>query len=190
MGNQESIHNINEENLLKTEANVLQMTGLLEDQIEVKNVPVGKFEGEETYIRTFIFGDKAKPKLVMVHGYASSGPLLCCKIAKSLSEDFCVIAIDLIGMGGSSRPKNFDKHKITPEECNSYFVEYFESWRVSMGKNFHGDGTEEEFTDFYVGAHSFGGYTTGWYSVKYPQHIKKLILISPVGIRIPIEGEN
>ena len=129
---------------------------------------VGEFEGEQTFVRTFIFGDKSKPKLVMVHGYASSGPLLCCKIANLLSEEFCVIAIDLIGMGGSSRPKDFDKHKITPEECNAYFVEYFESWRVSMCNNFHDDGSEEEFTGFYLGAHSFGGYTSGWYSVKYP----------------------
>ena len=71
-------------------------------------------------------------------------------------------------MGASSRPDNFPKHTITPEESNEYFVDYLEKWRVSMGTHFHDDGAFEEFTDLYFAAHSFGGYCTGNYALKYP----------------------
>lgn len=34
-----------------------------------------------------------------------------------------------------------------------------------------------------MAAHSFGGYITGNYALKYNKHIRKLLLISPIGIR-------
>lgn len=40
-------------------------------------------------------------------------------------------------------------------------------------------------TGFYAAAHSFGGYIMGNYAVKYHQHIKKVVLLSPIGIRVP-----
>jgi len=40
-----------------------------------------------------------------------------------------------------------------------------------------------------MAAHSFGGYITGNYALKYYMHIKKLLLISPIGIRPIFEGE-
>jgi pimeloyl-ACP methyl ester carboxylesterase len=43
---------------------------------------------------------------------------------------------------------------------------------------------------FYLAGHSFGGYIAGNYAVKYPQYIKKLLLISPIGIRVPPDDEN
>ena len=53
-----------------------------------------------------------------------------------------------------------------------------------MGSCFLKNGQYEEFTDFYLLGHSFGGYLTGNYSLKYHQHIKKLILCSPIGIKV------
>ena len=47
----------------------------------------------------------------------------------------------------------------------------------------------QEFTQFYLVAHSFGGYMSGNYTCKYPQHVKKLLLLSPVGIKVRAEGE-
>ena len=38
---------------------------------------------------------------------------------------------------------------------------------------------------FYMAGHSFGGYIVGNYALKYHTHIKKLIMISPVGLRMP-----
>ena len=66
---------------------------------------------------------------------------------------------------------------------------YFEKWRIAMAKNFFKSGEEREFTDFYMAAHSFGGYLAGNYALKYSQHIKKLLLLSPIGIKVRAEGE-
>ena len=78
-----------------------------------------------------------------------------------LIEKFQLILVDIIGMGGSSRPKDYKEHKFTPQQSIDYFNEYFENWRVSM-----------DITGFYLAAHSFGGYVMGNYAVKYHQHIK------------------
>jgi len=43
---------------------------------------------------------------VLVHGYAGSGALFY-KVMKNLSEKFVLILIDILGMGGSSRPDNY-----------------------------------------------------------------------------------
>ena len=40
---------------------------------------------------------------------------------------------------------------------------------------------------FVLAGHSFGGFISGHYAFRYPQNIKKLLLISPVGI--PIKPE-
>ena len=37
-------------------------------------------------------------------------------------------------------------------------------------------------TGFYLSAHSFGGYLMGNYAAGYHKHIKKLLLVSPIGI--------
>ena len=66
---------------------------------------------------------------------------------------------------------------------------YVEKWRVAMKSNFLKSGEEREFTDFYLAAHSFGGYIAGNYALKYHQHIKKLLLLSPIGIKVKAPGE-
>jgi len=45
-----------------------------------------------------------------------------------------------------------------------------------------------DITDFYLIAHSFGGYIMGNYAVAYPQHIKQLVLLSPIGVLQRPEG--
>jgi len=38
-------------------------------------------------------------------------------------------------------------------------------------------------TNFVLAGHSLGGYIAGNYALKHPQHVSKLILLSPIGIR-------
>ena len=64
--------------------------------------------------------------------------------------------IDIVGMGGSTRPTNFDKREMTPEKTIEYFNGYMEQWRQSVN-----------IKDFYLVGHSFGGYLVGNYAVKY-----------------------
>lgn len=59
---------------------------------------------QRNQITTYICGDTNNPKLVLVHGYGGSGALMY-RLFKLLMPHFYVIAIDLIGMGSSSRPE-------------------------------------------------------------------------------------
>ena len=126
------------------------------------------------YIRTIKCGLRSenKPTLVLTHGYGGSAALFY-KVLKTLVSRFYLIMFDLPGMGGSSRPDNFST-EFKPREVIDYFVEYIEKWRAKM-----------DLTDFYLTAHSYGGYMCGHYAVKYHQHIKKLLLLSPIGTKVP-----
>jgi len=48
-----------------------------------------------------------------------------------------------------------------------------ERWRINMGN----------LTDFMIAAHSYGGYIFGTYASMYPQHVRKLLLLSPLGVK-------
>lgn len=42
------------------------------------------------------------------------------------------------------------------------------------------------FTNFILAGHSFGGYISGLYALKYPENVKKLLMLSPIGMnKIP-----
>jgi pimeloyl-ACP methyl ester carboxylesterase len=56
-------------------------------------------------------------------------------------------------------------------------VSYMERWRESVG-----------LSKFCLVAHSYGAYVAGCYAIHYPQYISKLILLSPLGVRIPPVG--
>lgn len=72
--------------------------------------------------------------------------------------------------------KEFEKEKtkMIPllKDIESYYVDAVDAWRKSMGIS---------KIDFLVG-HSYGGYWSGSYSVKYPDNLKNLVLLSPVGV--------
>lgn len=91
------------------------------------------------------------------------------KILKPLANIYHVILIDIIGMGGSSRPKFAINN---PDDADKYLTEWLEAWRIAMG----------DIKGFILAGHSFGGYISGLYACKYPQYIKKLLMLSPVGI--------
>ena len=77
-------------------------------------------------------------------------------------------------MGRSSRPP-FRIHAKDKEgkiaEAESWFVDSLEEWRVEKG-----------IDRFTLLGHSLGGYMAVAYALKYPGHLNKLILASPVGI--------
>ena len=43
---------------------------------------------------------------------------------------------------------------------------------------------------FFLVGHSFGGYVAGHFAVRNPDYVKKLILVSPVGLRVAPDGES
>jgi len=130
---------------------MLKYSGIPLDEISIKNVVIDE---EGSYVRTMVTGDISKPRLVLVHGYGGSG-LLFYKIMKQLAQHFSLILIDIIGMGASSRVKFVAK---TAEEADEFFIDFLEKWRIAM----------DNLTDFILAGHSFGGYITAHYAVRYP----------------------
>lgn len=72
-------------------------------------------------------------------------------------------------MGGSSRP---DFNIKCANGTDFYFTQWLEKWRLAFG----------DLRDFILIGHSLGGYVCGQYASQYHQHIKKLVLITPLGL--------
>ncbi|KAG6016859.1 hypothetical protein E4U43_002920 [Claviceps pusilla] len=119
--------------------------------------------------------EEVQETLVMVHGYGA-GLGFFFKNFEPITRvpGLRLYALDMLGMGNSSRPA-FKIHsrgreeKI--EEAESWFIDALEEWRKAR--------KIERFT---LLGHSLGGYLAVSYALKYPGHLKKLILASPVGI--------
>ena len=90
------------------------------------------------------------------------------KLISLLRPYYRVYAVDLRGMGLSGRPKWPAKSTF---EAEQYFMDGLEEWRKKMGI---------EVPMCLVG-HSLGGYISTIYANQFPQHVRHLILMSPVG---------
>ncbi|ODV79634.1 alpha/beta-hydrolase [Suhomyces tanzawaensis NRRL Y-17324] len=65
-----------------------------------------------------------------------------------------------------------EHYKPLLEEIEKFYIEAIENWRIA---------SDIGQIDYLIG-HSFGGYWSGSYSLKYPDNLKHLILLSPVGV--------
>lgn len=109
--------------LEKLERKVLEHTGIPIEQFKIYNVSIDR---NGNYIRTIEVGDPNKQTIVLIHGYGAS-TMNYYKVMKPLSENYHLIMIDIIGMGGSSRPLfNFTD----PAKIDEFLVEWLERWRV------------------------------------------------------------
>ncbi|KAI0010001.1 alpha/beta-hydrolase [Xylariaceae sp. FL0662B] len=120
-------------------------------------------------------GEPVDDTLVMLHGYGA-GLGFYYKNFESLSRarGWKLYALDWLGMGNSTRPpfrvcSKDPAEKIT--EAENWFIDALEEWRKIR--------KIERFT---LLGHSLGGYLAISYALKYPGHINKLILASPVGV--------
>ena len=157
---------------------------------EVINTPVG----DGNYIHEFYIENLEKPSassppvkdVVLVHGYAASLGLFIDNFDDlSKVPGIKIHAIDLLGFGFSSRPK-FPKFEVTTKEdiykVEDWFIDSLETWRKNR-----------KIDRFVLIGHSFGGYLSCAYALKYNKAfvdasghsvnpIDKLVLISPVGV--------
>jgi cardiolipin-specific phospholipase len=120
-------------------------------------------------------GEAAEQNLVILHGYGA-GLGFFYKNFEGLSRvrGWQLYALDLLGMGRSSRPPFRIKAKTRQEqitEAEDWFVDSLEEWRV-----------QKKIERFTLLGHSMGGYMAVAYALKYPGRLNKLILASPVGI--------
>ncbi|ORX74234.1 alpha/beta-hydrolase [Linderina pennispora] len=116
------------------------------------------------YVHTLaIKQEQAQHNLVMTHGSA---------------DGWNVYSIDWLGMGRSSRPKFGVSHTLPEEQrvgdTEKFFVESLETWRQKMG-----------IEKMLLLGHSFGGYMSALYAMKYPEHVERLVLVSPIGLPEP-----
>lgn len=169
MGNKQQV--LTDQNLKDSEVELLKFAKMPLKEIQIQKVVIDE---QGNFMQTVIIGDPNLPKLVLVHGYGGSG-LLLYRIFKDLSQHYNLIAIDLLGMGSSSRPP-FECE--TGDEADNYCMVFMENWRKAMNY----------LTDFVLVGHSYGGYIAGTYASLYPQHIKKLILLSPLGLKFKPNG--
>ena len=119
--------------------------------------------------------EKVEQNLVMLHGYGA-GLGFFYKNFEGLSrvKGWKIYALDLLGMGRSSRPafklKSKDR-QMCITEAEDWFIDALEEWRV-----------QKKIDRFTLMGHSLGGYMAVAYALKYPGHLNKLVLASPVGI--------
>lgn len=137
-----------------------------------------KLSGKDRALNEFSIErlDESKDQdLVILHGYGA-GLGFFYKNFEGLSRvpGWKVYALDLLGMGRSSRPPfrvhSKDRQK-SITEAEDWFVDALEEWRV-----------KRNIDRFTLLGHSLGGYMAVAYALKFPGHLNKLILASPVGI--------
>ena len=134
--------------------------------------------GKNRYLNEFSverLGEETKNSLVMLHGYGA-GLGFFYKNFEALSRlpHWKLYALDLPGMGRSSRPPFRIRAKEREDkvrEAESWFVDALEEWRKEKG-----------IDKMTLLGHSLGGYLAVCYALKYPGHLNKLILASPVGV--------
>ncbi|KAI0159645.1 alpha/beta-hydrolase [Xylariaceae sp. FL1272] len=137
-------------------------------QLSGKNRGLNEFSVERV-------GEPVDDALVMLHGYGA-GLGFYYKNFEPLSRltGWKLYALDWLGMGNSKRPPfrvNAKDPKEKTREAENWFVDSLEEWRKIR-----------KLDKMTIIGHSLGGYLAVSYALKYPGHIKKLILASPVGI--------
>lgn len=151
---------------------------LIDTVIPRSSVPLkpNKEEGDELTIHGICITSKIhgehsiKTPLVLQHGYMNASCFYYRNLA-GLSKHFeTIYSLDMLGWGLSSRP-SFDLTDDSVETAQDFFVESLEAWRKAM-----------EIDRMILAGHSMGGYCSVAYCEKYAQHVKRLVLLSPVGV--------
>ena len=136
----------------------------LKSQYQCRFVPVAN----NTHKIWTIYSNVASKNvpLVLLHGFGGGIGLWALNLDQ-LSADRPVYAFDLPGFARSSRP-TFSQD---PLEAEQQFVNLIEEWRIQIGLN----------EPFILLGHSFGGFLSAAYAIRYPTYVKQLVLVDPWG---------
>jgi len=146
----------------------MKYTNIPQEYIKFLEVPYN--ENKDEFVHVTIVDDPNflnKDVLVMLHGLTGSS-IVFYRMFQKLATTYKIIGIDLPGMGCSSRnPTKYKNYQSTAD----YFTDRIKYTLDQLNV--------DKFT---LLGHSFGGYVSGLFTVKYPDCVNKLILLSPVGI--------
>lgn len=129
-------------------------------------VELGQCVGDDDRIWTLQMNvESSNTPIVLLHGFGAG---MCFWILNldAFAADRPVYAFDLLGYGRSSRSK-FSKDAQTIED---QYIESIEKWRQQMN-----------IEKMILLGHSFGGFLSTAYAIKYPERIDHLILGDPWG---------
>jgi len=154
----------NDDVLQTIESRILQ--AVLKEKYEQFFVDLG-----EHRINTIKMG--SGPPLVMLHGFGGGIAIWIANL-DVLSKHYTIYAMDIQGFARSSRLPYTGE---TVEDAEKWFIDGLESWTNAL-----------KLKKFYLLGHSFGGYLSAIYSMKYPDKIIRLILADPWGV--PERPEN
>lgn len=103
-------------------------------------------------------GEKSRPHLILLHGMSSSGDSFR-ELVHQLTPDYHLIAPDIPGFGYSATTE-------------PYTVPHLVEWLASFLDHFH-------LPEVHLLGHSFGGLVSTAFTLAYPHHVQRLILLAP-----------
>ena len=115
-----------------------------------------------------------RENFILIHGFISCG-LHYFSIIPYLIKRYNIFIPDTIGMGLSSRPQI---EFTSPTQCEDYFIS---TYHLIIEYIFF-KGNYNIKKEYYLCGHSMGGFIASRYMLKYPKGIKKVLLLSPIGI--------
>lgn len=128
--------------------------GLEEDIVVVDNLEIAYLRNQQA-----VEGDT----IVMIHGFGANKDNWT-RLAKHLTDDFNVYAIDLPGHGNSSKPLDIGYH--------------FDEQTARLEKIL----TALDLGPIHMMGNSMGGAITALYAANYPDQIRSAVLFDPAGI--------
>ncbi|QUC65202.1 alpha/beta hydrolase [Nitrosopumilus sp. K4] len=123
---------------------------------------------EENFIKVdgnkirYLESGNSKETLVLIHGLGASAERWD-QVIPMFSKNYRVIVPDLIGFGYSDKPLV----DYTPEFFSDFLGKFFDTIGIEMAS--------------LIGS-SLGGQITAEYASAHPEHLEKLILVSPAGV--------
>lgn len=131
-------------------------------------VEIGKCVGENDNDKIWTIETKTSCQttpIVLLHGFGAGIGFWILNI-DAFAAERKLYAIDLLGYGKSTRSK-FSKDA---REIEDQYIESIEKWRQCM-----------KIEKMIILGHSFGGFLSTAYAMKYPERIEHLILGDPWG---------
>ena len=139
--------------------------------------------------------DRNAPRtLLMCHGFGSGLGFFGISNFGPLAQEFDqVVALDWLGMGGSSRPGCRKAPRLRSDTTSSFFSlpSLCDSSFSSLDAVGFFTESMEEFCSlnglhhFHLLGHSLGGYLAGMYAARYPGRLATVTLASPAGLISP-----